>query len=211
MPCKDKEKRREYNIKYYQEHRIKKLIYLKQWHKDNPEYDKEYRQEHKEGKLEYKRKWLKTEKGKLSCKKSHKKYYDKNSKYVKEYVKKWRENNPEYLKEWDKNYPEYHKKWNKTEKGKANSQRNCTKRRAKQKGFINTLTSQEWLDILENYNYRCAYCDIEFDCENLPEKEHVIPISKGGNNTKENVVPSCRSCNCKKSNKLNHKPEVMVI
>lgn len=211
MPCKDEKKRKEYNVKYHREHRTERLEYTKQWHKDNPEYGKQYRQKNKEKILESRSKWRKTEKGKLSCKKSHEKYYKKNSEYVKEYVKKWREKNPRYSKEWDKNYPEYHKKWNKTEKGRANSQRNCTKRRTKLREIINTLTAQEWLDILEVYNYRCAYCDVEFEVENIPTRDHIIPLDKGGHNTKENIVPACQSCNSRKWSKLNYKPEVMVI
>jgi len=97
---------------------------------------------------------------------------------------------------------ENHRYWRKTEKGKANSQRGKTKRRAKERNIINTLTSQEWLDILEEYNYRCAYCDVEFDIENMSTQDHIIPISKGGDNTKDNVVPACKGCNSKKFNKI---------
>lgn len=68
--------------------------------------------------------------------------------------------------------------------------------------IINTLTSEEWLNILKKYNYKCAYCGTEFDENILPEKDHIIPISKGGNNTKENIVPACRSCNAKKGSKI---------
>ncbi|MCK4464389.1 MAG: HNH endonuclease [Bacteroidales bacterium] len=37
---------------------------------------------------------------------------------------------------------------------------------------------------------------------NRETKDHVIPISKGGDNTKENIVPACQSCNSKKFNKI---------
>ena len=36
----------------------------------------------------------------------------------------------------------------------------------------------------------------------MPTRDHIIPISKGGNNVKENIVPAYRSCNSKKHNKL---------
>ena len=94
------------------------------------------------------------------------------------------------------------RKYRKTEKGKASSQRGHSNRRAKEKLIINTLTSKEWEDILEQYNYRCVYCGVEFNCENLPTRDHVIPISKGGNNVKENIVPACQSCNSRKGAKL---------
>lgn len=47
--------------------------------------------------------------------------------------------------------------------------------------------------------YRCAYCGTE----SPPfEIEHVIPLSKGGNNYLTNLVFSCHDCNTLKSNKL---------
>ena len=68
--------------------------------------------------------------------------------------------------------------------------------------IINTLTSNEWLGILKKYYWRCAYCGKEFDLFNRPTRDHIIPISKGGDNVKENIVPACKSCNSKKYNKI---------
>ena len=51
--------------------------------------------------------------------------------------------------------------------------------------------------------YTCQYCYIE-----LPRKEltldHVIPISRGGKTTWENIVASCKACNIAKGNKIQH-------
>jgi len=152
--------------------------------------------------------------------KEHWHYYI-NNEQCKEQKRKWRKENPE----WDKNYflnNHNTEEWKisqrkrstiykKTEKGKATNQRAHTKRRAIEKDIINTLTAQEWTDILEAYNYRCAYCDIEFEVENMLHKDHVIPISKGGHNIKENIVPACRICNSKKHDKLNYAIKVSVI
>ena len=46
------------------------------------------------------------------------------------------------------------------------------------------------------------YEDKEFNLFDRPTRDHVIPISKGGNNTKENIVPACGSCNSKKKDKI---------
>ena len=98
-----------------------------------------------------------------------------------------------YLKEWGKNNPE---------KQRAIWQRGKAKRRARERLLINTLTAQEWIDILKKYKFKCAYCGKEFTLFDRETKDHVIPISKGGNNTRENIVPACRSCNSKKHTAL---------
>jgi len=172
--------------------------YIEQWRKENiehwKEYNKIYYQENKEKELERNKRWQKA-----------------NKENRKNYSKEWKENNPEYKKQWQKNnkdkFIEYEKKYMKTEKGKANNQRGRYKRRAKMKTIINTLISQEWLDILERYNYKCAYCGCEFDENTLPTRDHIIPISRGGDNVKENIVPACKSCNSKKHNKIILKKE----
>ena len=163
--------------------------HAKQWRLDNPEKVKQYRRQ----------------------------YNIDNDKERKNYQKQWRLDNCERIEQYSKDHKEeakqwriihrkemnqYHRQYQKSDIGKANAQRGNSKRRARIRGIINTLTAQEWLDILEQYNYACVYCRIEFNCENLPERDHVIPISKGGNNTKENVVPACRNCNARKHNKI---------
>lgn len=60
---------------------------------------------------------------------------------------------------------------------------------------IANLSWGEWLQILKKFKHHCAYCK----SEHLPvEQEHVMPLSRGGNHDKTNVVPSCRRCNLTK-------------
>ena len=58
------------------------------------------------------------------------------------------------------------------------------------------LTDTEWFRILDAWA-ACAYCGD--DGAGL-QKDCVLPISRGGRYTIENVVPACRSCNASKSN-----------
>ena len=61
------------------------------------------------------------------------------------------------------------------------------------------LTAGQWRTIVEEYGHRCAYCGREL---NKPTMDHVLPLSKGGKHTRENVVPSCQGCNSSKNGKL---------
>ena len=47
----------------------------------------------------------------------------------------------------------------------------------------------------------CLYCGHEFNVAEL-SRDHVIPISKGGNDVWTNVVTSCRRCNNRKADRL---------
>jgi len=60
----------------------------------------------------------------------------------------------------------------------------------------NDLTPAEWLAIMEAWA-RCAYCGT---VEKALQRDCVLPISRGGRYTLENVVPACGSCNASKSN-----------
>jgi len=60
----------------------------------------------------------------------------------------------------------------------------------------NDLTLDEWEAILEAWG-ACAYCGV---ATGPFQKDCVLPISRGGRYTFENVVPACRSCNASKCN-----------
>lgn len=56
-------------------------------------------------------------------------------------------------------------------------------------------------NIYEHYNYRCCYCGLKFASHEL-NLEHVIPRSRGGKTSWDNIVTACIPCNSKKGNKL---------
>jgi 5-methylcytosine-specific restriction endonuclease McrA len=169
---------KEYSKRYYPKNKIKILKYGKQWRENNPEYAKEYMEQ-----------W------RLEHPENSKEYYQNHKIIILEYGKQWRKDNP------GKGLI-YNKKFRKTEKGKVSRQRNNSKKQAKGREIINTLTFNEWIEILKQYHFRCAYCNKEFDLFIKPTIDHIIPISKGGDNIKENILPACQSCNSKKNNKI---------
>lgn len=90
--------------------------------------------------------------------------------------------------------------------GKNNREKtreSCNRRRALKKQLPSTLTTNEWQEILVKFNNSCAYCGVQqSELDHKLHQEHVVPLSKGGGYTKENIVPACRSCNLKKGAKL---------
>jgi len=90
-------------------------------------------------------------------------------------------------------------RYEKTPEGKAIRAAFNAKRRAFSKSIQNDLTNQQWITILEAHNFKCRYCG----SSNLKLTiDHVIPVSKGGKHTSNNVVPACQPCNSHKGAKI---------
>lgn len=56
------------------------------------------------------------------------------------------------------------------------------------------LTLPEWIQIQTDHGHRCATCG----AQRKLEIDHIIPVSRGGTSTAENIQPLCRSCNASK-------------
>jgi len=102
--------------------------------------------------------------------------YAKNPKAFNDYMKKWRAANPE--------------------RARAYVRLSGHRRRAAAGGEF--IKVEEWEELLTSYERRCAYCGVE---AMLIEADHRIPLSRGGRNSIENIVPACRRCNRRKRTK----------
>ena len=71
--------------------------------------------------------------------------------------------------------------------------------RAEENGAIGVLDAEEWKAWLAAFDDVCPYCREESDRFII---EHVIPLSRGGENTIYNVIPACWSCNERKGRKM---------
>jgi 5-methylcytosine-specific restriction endonuclease McrA len=95
---------------------------------------------------------------------------------------KWKRDNPDRLMDW------HRRNWTKV-------LLYGSKRRALIRGLQQIdFTHKQWLDMIEKTGGRCVYCG---QVKKLTV-DHVIPISKGGQHTKSNIVPACQSCNSRK-------------
>jgi len=157
---------------YYQENKEYILERAKQHHKNNKEQKQQYYHKNKEIIVERK-----------------KQYRQANKEYIAEYYKQYRRDNKEYIAECKRKHGQEN-----PEKYAIKSQR----RRARERKLDCTLTPEQWENIKEDFNHKCAYCGKE---DKLVQ-EHFLPLSKGGEYTHNNIVPACRSCNSSKGAKM---------
>ncbi len=62
---------------------------------------------------------------------------------------------------------------------------------------------KDWRDAMVHFGGECCYCgtkegrskDSKFD------REHLLPISRGGKTVRHNIAPSCKTCNRARGNK----------
>lgn len=80
----------------------------------------------------------------------------------------WRKKNPEVVKQY------------------------AATRRARKRGAPVGLTAAEWHSILETFDGCCAYC---LRPSAALTQDHVVPLSRGGGHSADNIVPACRRCN----------------
>ena len=71
------------------------------------------------------------------------------------------------------------------------------RRRSREAQLPATLTKSEWEEIKTSFNFTCAYCGAQVKLE----RDHIIPLTKGGAFSKGNIVPACKSCNSSKGNR----------
>jgi hypothetical protein len=162
--------------KYYQENKDRAR-----------EYGKEYREANREKALEY-----------------GKEYREKNKEALREYDRK-RYASPAY-KVADKKrrstseYKEKEKMRRKTEKYRRQSKECCRRYRArKHSATIEQFSYEELVQYWKDNGIdedKCVYCGAPKE-----HADHVIALAAGGSHARNNLVPSCASCNCSKKDK----------
>jgi hypothetical protein len=70
------------------------------------------------------------------------------------------------------------------------------RRYARSRGVTPELTVGEWSALLAAYGLRCAYCRKALGSR--VTLDHMIPLSRGGTHSLDNIVPACLTCNSSK-------------
>lgn len=81
--------------------------------------------------------------------------------------------------------------------GRCQARRSRRRRRAREHGRENHW---RWVDLIGlwlTFDRCCAYC--QQPTIGQPDPDHVVPLSRGGQDVIGNLLPACRSCNCDKS------------
>lgn len=114
------------------------------------------------------------------------KWKEKNRDRANAWRRRWLANNPEQrarctagIVAWQQAHPEKVKE--------ASARYHARKRDA-----IGTVSLEQWRELAAAYHYRCAYCR---ERPRRLERDHMMPLSRGGHDTVENVVPTCSRCN----------------
>lgn len=76
-------------------------------------------------------------------------------------------------------------------------QRKVSQKRRHEKRGDFALTSEEWQEVKEYFDFECAYCGRDSKLT----YDHFHPFSKGGDFMKGNIIPACHKCNSSKNNK----------
>lgn len=135
-----------------------------------------------------------------------------------EYTRAWRKRHPEARKRWLKNNWKKHLQQSKLsmrrycekypERYKATLRKSYRKHRVKRiqevygrlHFLVGGYTATEWRALKKKYGNKCLCCGRSHSQRKLTV-DHVIPISKGGPNTIDNIQPLCQPCNSTKHDK----------
>ena len=151
----------------------------------------DYQKKHRAERSEYQRQWIAKNRA-------------KKVEYSIKANRAWRDRNPEKAKLRDAaQYRKHKPKRLIRVKAWREANRNLRTyynavRRAKRFSNGGTHTYKEWIEKVQSLEWLCFYCGAELTIEYLT-KDHFIPLSKGGGDDLENVVPACNPCNCSKN------------
>ena len=163
---------KEYRKKHYEQNKDRVLA-----------QNKEYRDQNKDKAKEYRKKYYEQNKDKE--KERNKNYYKQNKYNISiQRKERYEANKTKILEQARKN----NKKYRNTPKGQISEFNRHNKRRHKKANQGTGVTPDQWLEMMQYFDFRCAYSG-----ERLTDKtrsiDHIVPLNSGGDNMIWNCVP----------------------
>ncbi len=219
MPYKDPERAR-----------LNSIERNRRWKKRHPDRVRESkRQQYKRNGAAQKRKWVAKNREKARTtfrvwaarnvakrKASAERYKQRHGQELTKRRFEWRKNNPERDKETCAHWRSQHRKEAvERERHRVRALRNDPAKYlrhrlqmnvhrdayyARKRAAKGSHTLNQWLFRIAFYGWRCAYCDVPLTPKTL-QKDHRIPVSRGGSEWASNLVPACKHCNVSKGNR----------
>lgn len=122
----------------------------------------------------------------------------KSDRYRANNLDKERARSLRYIKEHPERHQAAKKRYEATENGRkklrAYERIKDQRKRALMKGLEFSLTTKQWEDCKSFFNNCCAYCGSSGDIT----MDHFIPVARGGESSRDNILPVCHACNSKK-------------
>lgn len=115
-----------------------------------------------------------------------------NPEYCRQQALNWYYENQERARETNRRWAEEN-----PERKRAHLKTNAQKRRAQLNNLADHFTTNEWEELCEEYDWAC----INPNCvtpDSPLTADHIVPLSRGGWNTIDNIQPLCDSCNSRK-------------
>lgn len=206
------------NSRHYAVNRDKENERSRKWRAANPdkarERDRERYARTQEKQIERSRKYSEANSDRI--KERRRQRYAENSEQAKERFRVWyagnKETESENSRKWREAHPDYQQRWHEANR-EAVAERNrkwrqdnpekarekCQRRRARKKGCV--VSDADIHAVVEQAGGRCSLCNA-FVPEELRHIDHIIPLSKGGPHSQENLQLLCYWCNSSKGAKL---------
>ena len=135
-------------------------------------------------------------------------WYTENAEYMREYQRNYRADDPERHKKYIKRHREKHperatisaQKWQAKNPSRVRANKNAARhrRRARLKGGGGSHTATEAANLRLYQKDRCAHPWCRKNLKGGGEKDHKIPVSRGGSDNIENIQWLCKKCNREK-------------
>jgi 5-methylcytosine-specific restriction endonuclease McrA len=188
-----------YRREYYETHREESISYTKRYRLTEKGQERERRlNEARAGRLPEN-----PTPGELRARDWYLAYREAHAENYRENGQRWREEHRQHSNAYHRAY-QARERVNHPERHIAHRHQ----RKARKLGNGGTFTAMQWRLLKARYNYTCLRCG-KREPEIKLSPDHVVPLSRGGANSIDNIQPLCAACNYRKHAKhVDYRPAV---